>query len=196
MGNWVPFRGPFLGPFGTKGRMSLRKGASNMGKRRRDMRWTSTDSDARRMYIRGRKKTLKIEGLPLEAALARARITPSAPASRPKPLSSRDDIIAVPPSDIPPKKSRFKKTRWSARPQLSDSAFRSLIPTSPKYKSEKKASTAVPKGLGVPSAKKNTSSKRKVKKGTAALLPGYDGQPRFEGGIRFVQGGLPELGKR
>ena len=45
------------------------------------------------------------------------------------------------------------------------------------------------------------SSRKKSKKSTKSKVremcePLTDGQPRFEGGIRWEQGGLPSLGKR
>jgi hypothetical protein len=50
---------------------------------------------------------------------------------------------------------------------------------------------------GYPDPQKKSSGKKSKKRKVRELHePWTDGQPRFEGGIRWEQGGLPGLGKR
>ena len=153
----------------------------------------ATDSDIRRGYLRGRKGELKLskECLPLEEALKLAKISPPRGPAQVKPLGKPKKQIVV--------------VRGSAR-SLQESA--TPKPAKPKKKQKDKrwsvgsassGSGVLRRGLGSPKPTVvvlpvSSEPVRMNKPRTAA--PTYDGQPKFEGGIRFVQGGLPELGRR
>jgi hypothetical protein len=155
---------------------------SNWGKK------NATDSDVRRMYIRGRKRVVRVKGVPLEEALALAKISPPRPPAKPKPLGRpKQQIVVVPASARPSKKSRKKKERkrWYVGSPTPGGVLRPSLSPKPASANPALRAEAPP-----------ASSKTQRAKSPRPLRPAYDGQPRFEAGIRFVQGGLPELGRR
>lgn len=175
--------------------------ARDRGNRAR--RKNAAESDVRRMYLRGRKGTLKVDALPLEQALAQAKIGPKARPVKAAPLGSHRAVVAVAPSeDTHPRSSRKREKVWAVghlhsasvlrpkaqprRSQKSAPAERVPIPQN----SPKKEAIAANQNRQKQAAPKQSKPKRK------SPLRRYDGQPRFQGGFRFVQGGLPELGRR
>lgn len=168
-------------------------------------RKNAADSDVRRMYLRGRKGTLNVDALPLEQALAlmQAKAGPKSRPARAKPLGSYRGIVAVTASEVAHSASGSKRSKlpWAAGRSQSGGVLRRKAqlrrsqpaPTervpAPQNSSAKKA---VPANQS--RQKKPTPKQKKPKREPSARK--YDGQPRFEGGFRFVQGGLVELGKR
>lgn len=164
----------------------------------------ATDSDIRRGYLRGRKGELKLskECLPLEEALELAKISPPTRPARVKPLGKpKQEIVVIKGAAIDrrqpgnrkrkKKKKNKKKLPWSVGSDRSGSVLRRVRPPKPTIVVLPETSGPVPSNLKLDPRQ---TSRPSNKPRTAA--PTYDGQPKFEGGIRFVQGGLPELGRR
>jgi hypothetical protein len=176
--------------------MSLRQSKKN-----------ATDSDVRRMYIRGRKGALEVRSVPLEEALALARISPKLRPAKKKPLSVPDqEIVVIPAAIASLQRSSGRKKKsipWSVGHATSRSVIRPKFPPiaapGPEPVKPKPSKLVNTKTKVVP-RKQKMSLKRPAQKGkpkkSYSFSSGFEGQPRFEGGIRFVQGGLPELGKR
>lgn len=169
------------------------------GQRRKN----AADSDVRRMYLRGRKGTLTVKVLPLEQALAQAKIGPKARPAKADPLESYRGVVTVAPSEAThPRWSRKRKKAWAVGHLHSASVLR------PKPQPRRSAKSAPAERVPIPqnSPKKEAIAANQNRQKEAAPKQSkpkrkspprrYDGQPRFEGGFRFVQGGLPELGKR
>ncbi len=177
-------------------------------------RWESqknaTDSDVRRMYFRGLKRTLKVDVLPLEEALAVARISPKLKPAKKKPLGPpKQEIVVLPAvvaSSLAASKGLKKKEKmpWSVGRAHCGSVLRNPTVQKKAVQSREPAKTDALRG-DTPKSKLVSSkvkagpqppaNKRKKKRSTRPIST-YDGPLRFEGGIRFAQGGLPGLGKR
>jgi hypothetical protein len=155
---------------------------------------SATAADARRMYIRGRKGTLRLNGLSLEQALAEARVGPkslSAGAKKVGPL--KPEIRVVGPSDVPPQtrpkpkklvrsvgKSRSSSAlHFPANPVLPPPALIDARKQSLPLKHQAKATT--------PSKTKKAPKSKNKSKGWRILS--FDGQSRFERGMVILQGG-------
>jgi len=169
------------------------------GQRRKN----AADSDVRRMYLRGRKGTLKVDALPLEQALAKAKIGLRPCPAKADPLGSYRAVVAVAPSEAThPRSSRKRKKAWAVGHLHSASVLRPKTQARRSPKTAPIARVSVPEDSPVKKAAPINHSRQKQaapqqKKPKRKSPPRrYDGQPRFEGGFRFVQGGLPELGKR
>jgi hypothetical protein len=177
----------------------LRLKLSRQGKK------NATNSDVRRMYLRGRSGALRLKCLPLEEVLELSKISPPTRPARVKPLSKpKKQIIVVQgvtesrqksamPAFARPKRKK-RKSRWLVGTTSSGSALR------PKSPPEATTVDRLPVRSGpAPSNLKLDQRPRLELKKVSRPRPTvttYDGQPKFEGGIRFVQGGLPELGRR
>lgn len=170
------------------------------GQRRKN----AAESDVRRMYLRGRKGTLKVDALPLEQALAHSKISPKSRPVKVKPLGSYSGIVAVDASvaiESSPSRNR-EKAPWAVGRTQSGSVLR--------RKSQLRRSSRATPPARVPMPQNSTAREaitenQRRQERPVPKLPRpkrisperkYDGQPRFEGGFRFVQGGLPELGRR
>ncbi len=165
----------------------------------------ATDSDIRRGYFRGRKGELKLseECLPLEEALKLAKISPPRSPAQVKPLGKpKKEIVVVRGSakslrdPAIPKPEKPKKKRKDRRWSVGSASSGNRILRNPGFL--KPTTVVLPASSEpVPSNLKSDprSTSGRTNKPNAAP-PTFDGQPRFEGGIRFVQGGLPELGRR
>lgn len=89
----------------------------------------ATDADVRRMYIRGLKRTLKVNVAPLEETLALARIGPKLGPARKKPLAApKQQIVVIPAaiaSSLGVSKRQTKQNKpWSVGHSTSHSVFR------------------------------------------------------------------------
>jgi hypothetical protein len=251
----------------------------------RNKRKYAAESDVRRMYLRGRQRTLKVDVLPLEQALAQAKTGPKDRPAKPSPLGVRTGVVAVTAAEIKPAKAAAKREKrpWSVGHSNSGSVLR---PKPQPKRAEKKSPARIEKpassmnvapklsaralrrlrngalkaaniaaannvraaqklratGLNAAamaklasfelelssgderssfpavahaanlssSSRRNTTehpagSDSKRAEATAAKHGStkpkrssakFDGQPKWEKGIRIVQGGLPELGRR
>lgn len=92
----------------------------------RNRRKYAAESDVRRMYIRGRQGALKVETLPLEQALTKAKVAPKGSPAKPNPSVVRTGVVAVTASEIRQAKSASKgeKRPWSVGRSNSGSVFR------------------------------------------------------------------------
>lgn len=100
-----------------------------------------------------------------------------------KPLTHRTEVLAVSASVADVAKNRAAK-----QPKL---------PRSVKLKrSRTSKQTSAVCEISSPVVLEPPSAKKKQKKGAGPRIPPYDGQTRFEGGFRIVQGGSFERGKR
>jgi hypothetical protein len=171
-------------------------------------RKNAAESDVRRMYLRGRTGILKVEALPLEQALALAKIgqapRPAKPrAAKATPLASDKRVVAVPASEATKPKPAVKRNKapWAVgrlrsgggvlRPKAQPKGSAKPIPIDSKPSPQdmvSKQSKGRKRKNRVQGTAKSTGKNRTILK--------YDGQPRFQGGFRIVQGGLPELGRR
>lgn len=154
-----------------------------------ERRKNAADSDVPRMYLRGRNGSLKVETQPLEHALARAKVGPEPRPSKSKPLSSRKEIVAVAASatqrDSAKKREKALSTVGNSRSSMDHRVDQPSLSATRKQQATANGQNRESRRGGDKRARKSRASKSK-----------YDGQPKFEGGFRFVQGGLPELGKR
>ena len=77
-------------------------------------RKNAADSDVRRMYLRGRKGTLKVDALPLEQALAQAKVGLRPRPAKADPPGPYRAIVAVAPSEAThPRSSRKRVKVWA-----------------------------------------------------------------------------------
>jgi hypothetical protein len=179
------------------------------------IRLKPANADAVRMYIR-KERSLNITAKTLEDALRRAQLQPIKTAKARRTLTGRTGVVVAQPSS--PEKPKTKKV-WSVGRRTSGSVLRPEVRPwirkqkenvghSPKVKAKINTSSR-PKSNNSP--KPNNALKpakvhskvagsaakaaRSSKKKSPRILP-YDGQRRFESGIRIVQGGSPGLGKR
>lgn len=169
------------------------------GQRRKN----AAESDVRRMYLRGRKGTLTVKVLPLEQALERAKIGPKARPAKADPLGSYRGVVAVAPSEAThPRSSRKRKKAWAIGHLHSASVLRPKPQPQRSPKSAPAERVPVPqhspakKAVPLNQSRQKQPAPQQSKPKRKSLPRKYDGQPRFEGGFRFVQGGLPELGRR
>ena len=195
---WHPGLPQFVRLVGCEGKM----GTSWQARR------NAAESDARRMYLRGQKGTLKIEPLPLEHALAYAKFGPELQpttskgrSAKPKPLGSESGIIAVSAAEANQKnRTKREQVPWAAGHLESASVLR---PKARKNSSEPVSFEVAPvpesivkseSKMGKKNRNPRTVNKRSKKR--KSFPQKYEGQPRYEGGFRIVQGGLFEHGKR
>ena len=168
----------------------------------------ATDSDVRRMYIRGMKGALKLKVLPLEEALTQATVSPTLKPAKKKPLGPpKQEIVVIPGAYAAPKpgsKSWQKKKSRSIGSAHSGSLLRNpkiqkkAVPSPEPSKVDASRRDVSKSKLVTPSRKsKQVRSAKNLKPDRyASVKSRYDGQPMFEDGVRVVQGGLPELGRR
>jgi len=173
-------------------------------KKRNKVSWKrvgSTLSDSR-MNAEGSSRFYQRQKLPLSEALALASPVIRR-STNTRALAKPSDEVRVVSAAIPQPKLNSPSPSKRAKPPGTGENIRVLCQDAP--------------GLGLPwvpgplkrrkpkaqpkNAKAKTATPRK-KDGTPAVGAAprtillHEGQPRFEGGIRFVQGGLPYLGKR
>jgi hypothetical protein len=152
-----------------------------------------TDSDDRRMNLRGkRNRVIKLETHSVAEALSIKNPTRNVP-SQFRPLT-----IVIPASAVPKKPAKKAKLPFSVGHDHSNSAIRKTVTGPPKNAKEMEAEkkrAAADKKKKVLAYERKSGSASKPKTRRYSILP-HDGQPRFEGGIRFFQAGLPELGRR
>jgi hypothetical protein len=144
---------------------------------------------AARIYIRSPKKRyLTINPKTVDESLRVPIVKPKKKSGTVKVLSAKTGIIAVPPGQAG--KGRPTKT---SKPLVNPKKLppEPLVQLKCSFVRKKKISTAA---RNLPA--KETGDKAGTKKRKSRSILPYDHQPRFEGGFRLVQGGLPELGKR
>lgn len=92
----------------------------------RNKRKYAAESDVRRMYLRGRQGTLKVDALPLEQALLIARAGPKERPPEPRPMGTRTGVVAVTASEVKPAKPAAKREKrpWSVGHSNSGSVLR------------------------------------------------------------------------
>lgn len=120
--------------------------------------------------------------------MALAEITPPTRHAKRKPLSKKSDIVVIPPVEgqkqLSPKKGKRRTKAFNTI---------ELHPRKAEPRKISKITQSVSKKAKNPSRKDKKEASKKAQK---RAIPAFDGQPRYEGGMRFYQGGLPELGKR
>ncbi len=97
----------------------------------RESKGNATDSDVRRMYVRGLEGALRLRVVPLEDALTLARISPKLKPAKKKPLGPpKQEIVVIPGAYTAPKpgSKRHKKKKtpkpWSVGRAHSGSVLR------------------------------------------------------------------------
>ena len=179
----------------------------------RKIRLKPASADAKRMRVRA-NGPLNITAKTLLEAFAPA---PAKPTRTPKtrgPLTARTGIATAERSSSPnaPKPKKVwsvgklqsgsvlhpKPRPWTRKPKSADDPLSKPKSTNDHLsKSKPKSPSVKPTKVSAKTSEaksKSERSKRKKRK-SPRILP-YDGQPRFEAGIRIVQGGSPGLGKR
>ena len=178
----------------------------------------ATDSHVRRMYIRGRKGKIKVEVLPLEDALARAKMGPKRRSAKPasRTLASKEPVVAVSPQVVQERLAasrdkKSKKKRWSVGYSRASSVMRLKTPLVPADQSAvatkpvllQKSIAQVSNKVNQAAKPKARGKKKKEKKldrssnATAANHPATQKAParkrryavlKYEGQPRFVDG--------
>jgi len=146
-----------------------------------------------RMYLRSPKtKYLIIAAKTVDDAIRLPAVKLKSKVKVRAALSAKTEIVAMPAGFVRPvQAARPAKTaeknievvKPPFQPRLTTAAGKSGPKT---MKNSKGPPPQISKATHDQTSKPSKSSN---------ILP-YEGQPRFEGGIRFFQGGLPELGKR
>lgn len=142
-------------------------------------------------------KFYKGRSCPLNEALMRAAIATRPSKDTPRALGKpQQEILVVAPNAVPARRAKITPRTIVTEFKVAGSrkAFQAKFPDSglPWVKGPEKEGVSE----SHPQAQTKKSTAKPNERGKSKKLPSMSrGQPRFGGGIKFVQGGLPFLGK-